>query len=135
MHLHGQLFQVRSIKEPSLIYHIDDINQNGWELKIGDLCEKGSQLRPNIVWFGEDVPLMNDAIEKTMEADIFVVVGTSLQVYPAAGLLNYVSDNVSIYVIDPNIPHIEKSDNIHLIEDIGSNGLQKLKRLILEIKN
>jgi NAD-dependent deacetylase len=80
--LHGELTKSRSSVDPSLIYEI-----NGWELKIGDKCEKGSQLRPHIVWFGEMVPAMEEAAEITRTADILLIVGTSLVVYPAAGLV------------------------------------------------
>src|SRR5882672_9489835 len=85
IHLHGSLFESRSTLDESLIYPID-----GWELKWGDHCERGSQLRPNIVWFGEMVPMMEVAAYETSLADIFLVVGTSLVVYPAAGLINEV---------------------------------------------
>src|SRR5688572_9286591 len=85
IHLHGSLFESRSCKDESLVYPI-----KGWELKRGDLCEKGSQLRPNIVWFGEMVPLMEVAARHASRADIFLVVGTSMVVYPAAGLIHYV---------------------------------------------
>ncbi len=84
LHLHGELTKARSTKDPSLIYDIGyrDINN-------GDKCDKGSQLRPHIVWFGEEVPMMEQAVRLTEEADIFVVIGSSLNVYPAAGLVNY----------------------------------------------
>src|SRR5690606_369629 len=84
LHLHGSLFQSRSTVDESLVYKID-----GWELKLGDLCAKGSQLRPHIVWFGEMVPMMDTAAMAASQADIFLVVGTSMAVYPA-GLINYV---------------------------------------------
>ena len=101
IHLHGELFKSRSTVNPHLIYKM-----SGWELKKGDKCEKGSQLRPHIVWFGEAVPMMDMAVEETMTADIFIIVGTSLQVYPAAGLLDYVADEIPKYVIDPNMPSV-----------------------------
>ncbi|MCX7863003.1 MAG: NAD-dependent deacylase [Bacteroidales bacterium] len=97
LHLHGELRKAQSTADPELIYEI-----KGWELKWGDYCEKGSQLRPFIVWFGEPVPKIIEAEQITETADIFVVIGTSLQVYPAAGLLQYVKPNVPIYIIDPN---------------------------------
>jgi len=80
-HLHGEIFQARSTLDPNLVYDIE-----GWELKLGDKCEKGSQLRPNIVWFGEMVPMMEVAVEEAISADIFIVIGTSLQVYPAEAI-------------------------------------------------
>jgi len=86
IHLHGELFKSRSTGDEKLIYDIE-----GWELKLGDKCEKGFQLRPHIVWFGEMVPMMDIAVEEAATADVFIVVGTSLQVYPAAGLMDYVA--------------------------------------------
>ena len=87
----------RSEIDPDLIYPVTN-----WELKIGDLCEKGSQLRPHIVWFGELVPLMDQANYLAAQADFFIVIGTSLNVYPAAGILNFVSQEVPKWLIDPN---------------------------------
>jgi len=119
IHLHGNLFQSRSTMDPNLIYDIE-----GWELKIGDKCEKGSQLRPNIVWFGEMVPTMELAIQETLSAEIFIIVGTSLVVYPAAGLLEYVPDSVPKFIIDPNLPDIHEKPNLTLINEIGSVGMK-----------
>jgi len=99
LHLHGELKKVRSSVDENLI---SDIGTK--PINVGDLCEKGSQLRPHIVWFGEAVPAMDEAMAITATADYFVVVGTSLQVYPAASLLYYVKDAVPKYIIDPNIP-------------------------------
>ncbi|MBK3516253.1 SIR2 family NAD-dependent protein deacylase [Carboxylicivirga marina] len=121
LHLHGELKKVRSTKDESLIYELD-----GWELKWGDTCEKGAQLRPHIVWFGEAVPAMEAAIDITEQASIFVVVGTSLNVYPAAGLLNYVPEGVPIYIIDPNLPAYTPNPNITFIQENGTVGLPKL---------
>ncbi len=121
LHLHGELFKSRSTLDPSLVYDLE-----GWELNLGDTCEKGSQLRPHIVWFGEMVPMIDIAVEITMQADIFIVVGTSLQVYPAAGLLSYVANAIPKYIIDPNMPTTNQSDNLFLIEEIGSVGLTKV---------
>jgi NAD-dependent deacetylase len=87
IHLHGELFKSRSTADENLVYDIQ-----GWELKLEDVCEKGSQLRPHIVWFGEMVPMIEKAIIEASLADIFIVVGTSLLVYPAAGLIDYVAD-------------------------------------------
>lgn len=121
IHLHGELFKSRSTGDPRLIYDI-----NGWELNVGDKCEKGTQLRPNIVWFGEAVPLMDTAIELVQTADIFIVVGTSLQVYPAAGLIDFVSNETPKYIIDPNMPPLAARANLHLIKEKGSIGLSDL---------
>lgn len=95
LHLHGELLKVRSVSNEKNIMH--------WktDLKLGDCDEKGNQLRPHIVWFGEAVPLIEKAIEIVETADILVIIGTSLQVYPAAGLMNYVNQNVPVYYIDP----------------------------------
>jgi len=121
VHLHGELFRSRSTVDPRLTYDID-----GWELKEGDLCEKGSQLRPDVVWFGEMVPMMDIAVEEAMEAEIFIVIGTSLLVYPAASLVDYVDKDVPIYVVDPNIPNIVQRPNMHFIEDKASLGIRKV---------
>lgn len=126
IHLHGELFKSRSTKDPGLVYQMDS-----WELKLGDTCEKGSQLRPHIVWFGEMVPMMETAIVQTMEADIFIVVGTSLLVYPAAGLLDYVPAKVPKYVVDPNLPQVAPTPNLHLIPKKGSEGLLEVKSIIV----
>lgn len=121
LHLHGELFKSRSTLNPKLVYEM-----KGWELKSGDKCEKGSQLRPDIVWFGEAVPMMEKAIKEARSADIFIVVGTSLQVYPAAGLFDYVGGHVPKYIIDPRMPELRKSPNLYLIEEKGSTGLEKV---------
>lgn len=127
IHLHGELFKSRSTLDPNLIYDV-----GGWALNIGDKCEKGAQLRPDIVWFGEMVPMMEVAVGEAITADIFIVIGTSLQVYPAAGLIEYVKRSIPIYVIDPNMPNIPQRSNLHLIEEVGSIGMsqvvQKLKK-------
>jgi len=120
LHLHGELFKVRSTIDENLVYDL-----KGWALNSGDLCEKGSQLRPHIVWFGEAVPMMEKAISEALEADIFMVVGTSLQVYPAAGLLHYTKKNTPIYVIDPFLPAIDTSLNIYTYGELASTGVEK----------
>jgi NAD-dependent deacetylase len=126
IHLHGELFKSRSTADDSLVYDID-----GWELKVGDCCAKGSQLRPHIVWFGEMVPLMETAAAEAASADIFIVVGTSLQVYPAAGLIHYVPDEVPKYVIDPHLPPVARLPNLYLIEDKASTGVAGLADQLL----
>ena len=127
MHLHGQLNKSRSTLDESLIYDVD-----GWELKEGDTCEKGSQLRPHIVWFGEEVPMMEPAIEVAVSADIFIVAGTSLVVYPAAGLLDFAPAHVPKYIVDPNMPEVRSSENMYFYEEPASTGLQKVKDHIIE---
>jgi NAD-dependent deacetylase len=121
LHLHGQLFQSRSTADENLIYDI-----NGWELKMGDKCEKGSQLRPNIVWFGEAVPMIEAATKTTKTADIFIVVGTSLSVYPAASLVDYVPPNAPIYLVDPNMPTITQRSNLTLIHEKATTGMKNV---------
>jgi NAD-dependent deacetylase len=128
IHLHGSLFESRSTKDENLVYPID-----GWELKIGDMCEKGSQLRPNIVWFGEMVPLMDVAAHHASAADIFLVVGTSMVVYPAAGLINYVPYESMKYVVDPKLPDIGNIPYIKMIADKASTGMETVKRELLEL--
>lgn len=125
IHLHGQLFESRSTVDERLVYKM-----NHWELKLGDHCEKGSQLRPNIVWFGEAVPMMDIAIEITQQADILVIVGTSMVVYPAAGLMHYTKRNIPIYVIDPVKPSITKQPNLHFIEEKATIGMLRLKEIL-----
>ncbi|MDR6195087.1 NAD-dependent deacylase [Siphonobacter sp. SORGH_AS_0500] len=127
LHLHGELFKVRSTRNPELIYELD-----GWELKTGDLCEAGSQLRPHIVWFGEEVPAMMEAIPMCEEADIFVVVGTSLQVYPAAGLVDYVFSSVPVFVIDPQSPKVSRRKNVTFIQETASLGMQMLRSQLIQ---
>jgi NAD-dependent deacetylase len=124
-HLHGSLFESRSTQDERLVYPIP-----GWELKIGDKCEKGSQLRPNIVWFGEQVPMMEVASEIASRADIFLVVGTSMLVYPAAGLIDFVPPHVPKYIIDPKIPDMRSLPNLHCIAEKASTGMEKVKLLI-----
>ncbi len=121
LHLHGELFKSRSSLNPDLIYDIE-----GWELKKGDLCEDGSQLRPHIVWFGEEVPMMSEAMQIAEDADIFVVIGTSLAVYPAAGLVYYVRAGAPVYVIDPYKPDIRMSKSMHFIQEKATIGAKIL---------
>ncbi|WP_317239027.1 NAD-dependent deacylase [Hymenobacter sp. 5516J-16] len=99
IHLHGKLFESRSSYFDQLVYPME-----ADRIELGEHCEKGHQLRPNIVWFGEDVPLMQRAMEETAIADVLLVVGTSLQVYPAASLVNYTQQGCPIYIIDPSQP-------------------------------
>lgn len=120
IHLHGELFKVRSTLDETLVYDLD-----GWELKKGDLCDRGSQLRPHIVWFGELVPMMEVAMAESMKADYFLVVGTSLVVYPAAGLIDYVSKDVPKIIVDPNLPAMRSHPKIHYILEPASTGVIK----------
>ncbi|MBT3385616.1 MAG: NAD-dependent deacylase [Prolixibacteraceae bacterium] len=128
LHLHGELRKARSTIDPDLIYTLEH-----WELKIGDKCEKGSQLRPHIVWFGEAVPAMQNALPIVQNADILIVIGTSLAVYPAAGLVNYAKPEIPIFVVDPNRPEIFMK-NVTYIQEKAGIGVEilksKLKKLI-----
>lgn len=128
IHLHGEIYKSRSTLDPRLVYEM-----NGWELKLGDKCEKGSQLRPHIVWFGEAVPMLDLAIEEVMTADVFMVVGTSLQVYPAASLIDYVGKDVPKYIIDPNLPDVRKGDGLHLIQEVASLGVKRVVDQLMNI--
>ncbi len=130
LHLHGELKKARSTVDDSLIYELDK-----WELSLDDKCEKGSTLRPHIVWFGEEVPAIPEAIKIVQQADILLVVGTSLNVYPAAGLVNYAPENIPIFVVDPKRPNIAADSNITFIEDVASTGLRQFKKHILQGDN
>jgi NAD-dependent deacetylase len=125
LHLHGELLKVRSTKEPSLIYK--------WkrDLKKGDKCDLGSQLRPHIVWFGEEVSNIPIAAEISRTADIYIVIGTSLQVYPAAGLIHYTNYEIPKYIIDPKRPTVFDIPNLIFIEDIASAGMKQLEKILL----
>ncbi len=130
LHLHGELSKVRSTAYPELIYEI-----GGLPIKLGDLCEKGSQLRPHIVWFGEGVPNIYPAAEITKQADFFMIIGTSLVVYPAAGLIDEIPFNSPIFVIDPNIPiHFHDFKNLYIFPEKATTGvikaIEKLKSII-----
>jgi len=126
LHLHGELKKARSTIDSSLIYKI-----KGWELKLGDTCEKGSQLRPHIVWFGESVPAIAKAASICEKADIFVLVGTSLNVYPAAGLINYTPTGIPVFLIDPN-DVFTTNKNVTIIKEKASTGVQNLTKILKE---
>jgi NAD-dependent deacetylase len=124
IHLHGEIFKMRSETDESLVYDIrGDIN-------LGDTAGDGAQLRPHIVWFEEAVPMISIAAGIMAQADIFILVGTSLQVYPAAGLINYVPPGVPKYIIDRKIPPLGFSTDHHLIELPATEGVAELKTLL-----
>lgn len=125
VHLHGTLFESRSSIDETLVYPI-----NGWEIKVGELCGLGSQLRPNIVWFGEPVYKMEEAIDYASQADIFLVVGTSMQVFPAASLIQYTSPTARKIVVDPKRPEYF-FDEVEYIEEGAGSGMEKVKSLLL----
>jgi NAD-dependent deacetylase len=128
LHLHGELTKARSTEDPSLVYDIGyrDINP-------GDKCEKGSQLRPHIVWFGEAVPMMDEAVRITSGADIFVVIGSSLNVYPAAGLIEYAPGNASLWLIDPNDVTVPVWRKVEVIKAKASEGVAVLTERLLTL--
>lgn len=119
LHLHGEITKSRSSLNPKLVYDIE-----GSELNIGDLCELGSQLRPHIVWFGEAVPAIEEAAKIIAEADLVLVIGTSLQVYPAAGLVDFAPEVAGVVVIDPNSPQVNRP-NVTYLRCGGSEGMEK----------
>jgi NAD-dependent deacetylase len=121
LHLHGELRKSQSTKYPELVYDIE-----GWEIRAADVCEKGSPLRPHVVWFGEPVPAMEPAIGITMKADIFVVIGTSLNVYPAASLLDYVPQGTPVYLIDPEDVRYYGSAPVEIIREKAGTGTAML---------
>jgi NAD-dependent deacetylase len=125
LHLHGILTRARSTGDPSLVY---DIGYN--PIHPGDTCEKGFQLRPDIVWFGEAVPAIEEAASVTSQADIFVVIGTSMVVYPAAGLIEYVPKHVPIYLIDPHEVTVPVYRHIHFIREKAGKGVAVLKEIL-----
>lgn len=126
LHLHGELKKVRSTKDENLIYTLE-----GWEVKLGDKCELGSQLRPHIVWFGESVPAMEEAYEITSTADILLVVGTSLNVYPAASLIDIPPKGTTKYLIDPGDFGHTSLHGVKHIKDSAALGLPKLVKELL----
>jgi len=120
VHLHGIITRSQSSINPNLTYPID-----GWEIKMDEVCELGSPLRAHVVWFGEDVPMIETAAKICSKAEIFILVGSSLAVYPAAGLINYVPQSVPKYIIDPKIPEINRQGFIK-IEEKATVGVLKL---------
>ena len=121
LHLHGELFKVRSSGNPSDIKHWED------DICLGDKCEKGHQLRPHVVWFGEGVPMMDSAIRICERADIILIIGTSLQVYPAASLMHYTKESAHCYYIDPK-PSIQSNARITVIENTATQGMREFMR-------
>lgn len=132
IHLHGELTKVTSTWQPNNPKYIRELSSEEYEVKIGDLAADGSQLRPFIVWFGESVPMIEKAIEYCENADIFLIIGTSLNVYPAAGLLNYVPTHVPVYLIDPNDVPIASGRKVHVIQKGASDGMEELMHLLTD---
>jgi len=123
IHLHGELLKIRST--------FDETDVQSWktDLLLGDTCKKGYQLRPHIVWFGEPVPMIENAINVCKTADVLAIIGTSMQVYPAASLIHYVPVNIPIYYIDPN-PALESKNNLKVISESATIGVRKLIELL-----
>ena len=127
IHLHGELLKSRGVDDPYTTYPCTG------DIHIGDKSPTGAQLRPHIVWFGEDVPMIVKAAEEVTTADIVLIIGTSLQVYPAAGLMNCAEEGIPIYYVDPR-PSISSKNNITVIKDVASTGVAKAIELIKELK-
>lgn len=127
IHLHGELVKCRSSVDVGLIYDVD-----GWEMKMEEVCEKGSQLRPHIVFFGENVPMYDKALEIIASAEIVLIVGTSLQVYPAAGLIHYTPQNTPIYIVDPKIDNISTKNPIFYERAKAKDGVEKVIRKLIK---
>lgn len=126
LHLHGIITKSQSDKNPALTYDID-----GWKLKMGDKCELDSQLRPHVVWFGEAVPMIETASLVCSRADIFMIIGTSLQVYPAAGLINFAPRASEKYLIDPKAGEMSSKGDIIRIAEKAATGVSKLVENLL----
>lgn len=131
IHLHGELTKVTSTWSPNDPRYIKELSPEEYEVRIGDKAGDGSQLRPFIVWFGESVPMIETAIDYCEQADVFLIIGTSLNVYPAAGLLNYVPSHVPVYLIDPKQVPIASGRSVHVIQKGASAGMEELKTLLL----
>lgn len=130
LHLHGELFKVTSSLTPNDPRQIRTLRDDEWEVKMGDQAQDGSQLRPFIVWFGESVPNIERAAEISSEADVFLVIGTSLNVYPAAGLLQYAPQGCPIYLIDPAEVKIPAYIPVTHIKKGASEGMKEFIRLM-----
>lgn len=127
LHLHGEIFKMRSVSDVETFFDITK------DIMLGDYAADGSQLRPHIVWFGEAVPMMEQAAAVLHDCDYFVVVGTSLQVYPAASLLYYTRPGIPIFIIDKKIPATEKQLNVQVIEMPATEGVEELRRMLLQL--
>lgn len=127
LHLHGEIMKSRSTADPSLVY-----TMKGTDIKQGDTCEKGSQLRPHIVWFGEMVPMMETAYVMAERAEIFIVVGTSMAVYPAAGIVDYVPSEIPKFLVDPADVKVPGIANLTVVKERASVGVPLLVRELLK---
>lgn len=127
LHIHGEIMKAQSSFDSSLVYDLES-----WELKTGQQCELGYQLRPNVVWFGEPVPKMSQAAAITETAEILVIIGTSLNVYPAAGLIDLAGHDIPKYLVDPSEPNVIGIKNLTHIKENASTGVPKLAKILLE---
>lgn len=130
IHLHGELTKVCSSRDPYNPRYVKELKPEEYEVKMGDKAGDGSQLRPFIVWFGEAVPEIETAVDYVEKADIFVIIGTSMNVYPAVGLLNYVPRTAEVYLIDPKPVDTHSMRQIHIIQKGASEGVKELKKLL-----
>jgi NAD-dependent deacetylase len=126
LHLHGELLKARSSIDPELIYNWNE------DILMGMKCDKGSQLRPGIIWFGEEVPAISYAIKKMLIADCILIIGTSLQVYPAAGLISYAPQNAQVIYIDPKPAPNYEMNNLKNLKIIAMNAVPGMKELLRE---
>lgn len=130
LHLHGELTKVQSSLNE------DDVKDIGYDdVNIGDCCKYGSQYRPHIVWFGEAVPLFEEATRIAAEADILIVIGTSLNVYPAASVIDYIKPNTPIFLIDPNEVYVSRRHDVTVIKETATLGIPRLKELLIELED
>ena len=133
IHLHGDLMKVCSSDDPNDPAYIRTLTPGHIEVKHGELAGDGSLLRPWIVWFGEAVPNMEPAVRETEQADIFVIIGSSLNVYPAAGLVQYTRPGIPIFLIDPKEVRVPSNRNIQVIQDVASRGVAELQRRLRQL--
>lgn len=127
LHLHGEIMKSRSSLNPNKIF-----DMNGSEIKLDEKAPDGSQLRPHIVWFGEEVPQMQNAIQIAQQAEILLIIGTSLNVYPAASLIQFVDFDCQVYLIDPNASEMKLPTNIRIINQTAVNGLETVRKELLK---
>lgn len=127
IHLHGELLKVRSVKNPTILIETTEA------IQLGDLASDGAQLRPHIVWFGEDVPMIESALNQVMEADILLIIGTSMQVYPAAGLVHHIPTHCEVIVIDPNLDsnQIAIKNKLTFINKTAVDGMKDVLKMDL----
>jgi NAD-dependent deacetylase len=126
LHLHGELKKSRSTLDPNLVYELDH-----WEMKMGDKCARGSQLRPHIVWFGEEVPMIKPAAKIASGADLFIIIGTSMVVYPAAGLVVHVRPDCPKYYIDPKAFEVGGISNLQILRKNAGEGVPELVSILM----